>query len=171
MSKCTIPDCERRVHARAFCSGHYSNWYRHGIPVLTVPTAPERFWAKVEKTGSCWLWRGCVNPNGYGVFGVKHGQPNQLAHRYAYELQIGPIPARMTLDHLCRKRACVRPDHLEAVSVRENILRGDGPSARQARQTHCLRGHLLPPTDKHGRRRCGECEWMYKRQQRQEAWR
>jgi len=115
----------------------------------------ERFWSKVDKgdgTG-CWLWTRAVNDRGYGVFRLSTHQ-NVYAHRYAYELLVGLIPEGRELDHVkangCTSTACVKvladqhgPAHLESVTHRENMLRSDTPSARQARQTHCIRGHAL----------------------------
>lgn len=104
-------------------------------------TVLERFLAKVEKTETCWLWKGYVAPNGYGQVGMTSPRRVAYAHRVAYELLVGPIPADKQLDHLCRVRRCVRPDHLEAVDQRTNLLRGDGWSGRNARKTHCPAGH------------------------------
>jgi hypothetical protein len=87
----------------------------------------ERFWAKVEKTDDCWMWTGMKDGSGYGRMQVKpstrshHTMP---AHRVAYQLLVGPIPADMTIDHLCRVKACVNPAHLDVVSVHENGRRG-----------------------------------------------
>ena len=66
-----------------------------------------------------------------------------LTHRLAYTVWRGDIPDGLQIDHLCRQRACCNPDHLEAVSCRENLLRGETLTAREAAQTHCLRGHEL----------------------------
>src|SRR3990167_5623746 len=98
------------------------------------------FWAKVDKKGlnDCWLWKG-ADTQGYGHFKTKGKY--LLAHRFAYETIVGLIPAGLTLDHLCRQRACVNPLHLEPVTRGENVLRGIGRSARNARKTHCIRGH------------------------------
>lgn len=101
-----------------------------------------RFWAKVTKTESCWLWTGGKTIGGYGTFGVSAGV-SKLAHRFAYELSTGPIPAGYDIDHLCRTRHCVNPAHLEAVSHRVNMLRGDTCVARNAAKTRCRRGHEL----------------------------
>lgn len=86
-------------------------------------TAEVRFWAKVDKTDSCWLWTASVNQLGYGRFRVDN-TTRVTAHRYAYETLVGPIPDGQELDHLCRVRSCVNPAHLEPVSHRENVLRG-----------------------------------------------
>lgn len=78
----------------------------------------ERFWSKVEKTPTCWLWTGAKHPHGYGQFD-KRG-----SHRVSFEFFYGPIRAGMVLDHLCRNPSCVNPKHLEQVTHRENIKRG-----------------------------------------------
>lgn len=119
-------------------------------------TVLERFLAKVEKTETCWLWRGYIAPNGYGQIGMSNPRRVEYAHRAAYELLVGPIPEGMQLDHLCRTRACVRPDHLEPVTQRENLLRGEGVTAAHARKTHCPKGHEYDAVHD-GRRACRTC--------------
>lgn len=98
----------------------------------------QRFWAKVDKSGDCWLWM-AGKRNGYGRFWV-NGKILS-AHRLAYELSGEKIPTGMDLDHLCRTTDCVRPAHLEPVTHRENIHRGVSPVAIHARTTHCPAGH------------------------------
>ena len=99
----------------------------------------ERFHTKYVKTmDGCWEWTGPTY-GGYGRLAVGHAY--ERAHRVSYALAIGPIPDGLEIDHLCRNRACVNPDHLEAVEHRENVLRGEGPAARHAVQTECHRGH------------------------------
>lgn len=100
----------------------------------------------------CWEWLGVRGRGGYGRIG------GRAAHRVLWEQEHGPIPAGMVLDHLCRVRACVNPAHMEPVSVRENTLRGRGPSAEHAARVRCLRGHLLPvQRNAQGRRECALC--------------
>lgn len=115
------------------------------------------FWDRVDTSGECWLWTGYRLPNGYGQAAYA-GQ--RYAHRVAYVLTFGPIPEGMTIDHLCRVRHCVRPSHLEAVTNRDNILRGTGASARNASRTECTRGHALipfPRPTRAGKRYCPVC--------------
>lgn len=116
----------------------------------------ERFLSKVDLTGDCWEWTGNRTPSGYGTF-YPTRTTKRLAHRVAYELFVGPIPDGLELDHLCRNRACVRPEHLEPVSHRENTLRGDAPPARNAKKTACSNGHPYDGVDTRGHRICSLC--------------
>lgn len=101
----------------------------------------DRFWAKVDFSGDCWEWTACTK-NGYGKFGRTGG--TQIAHRIAYELLVGPVPSEITLDHLCRNRPCVNPDHLEPTTRGDNVLRSHASLPGQnRRKTHCPRGHEL----------------------------
>ncbi len=121
-------------------------------------TVEERFWAKVNKTDGCWLWTGSLTNKGYGSFSYK-GHTVQ-SHRYAHELLVGLVPEGLEVDHLCRNRACMNPAHLEAVTHRVNLLRGNSFSARYARVTHCPQGHLYNEANtrlSHGRRLCRTC--------------
>ena len=88
----------------------------------------------------CIEWTGSVNNKGYATFTVTPGR-TVVAHRYAYETTVGPIPLGMVLDHLCRNRACVNPDHLEPVTQSENLLRAEGVGKGNTRKTHCPQGH------------------------------
>lgn len=126
---CAVDGCAKRTHARGWCIGHYQRWRTNGDPggSLAPHTRPadERFWEKVEKGGpdDCWLWTANKTaPNGHGRFLGPDGQI--MAHRYAYEALVGPIPEGLVIDHLCRVRLCVNPDHLEPVTAEENTRRG-----------------------------------------------
>ena len=103
----------------------------------------ERFWEKVAFPpceDDCWNWV-AHRVGGYGRFWL--GSTNVQSPRWAYEEAYGPIPRGLEPDHLCRNPACVNPTHLEAVSHQDNTLRGEGPTAVNARKTHCVRGHPL----------------------------
>lgn len=134
-------------------------------------TAEERFWAQVEKTEMCWLWLGTKNTGGYGSIWV-HGH-HVFAHRFAYELLVGPIPEGLEPDHLCRNHSCVNPAHLEPVPHGENVRRGTGgrdARERQLRKTHCPQGHPYDLFNTYyapnGERACRACKAVNKRNSR-----
>lgn len=123
----------------------------------------EDAWArKVDTRGECWLWLGARKAGTYGFFHYAGRQGK--AHRYAYERFVGPIPPGYQIDHLCRNPSCVRPDHLEAVTPRENLRRSRGFIAENIAKTTCPRGHAYSGVNNQGRRICHACarEWMRK---------
>lgn len=130
------------------CHAHYRRFLIYGDPNVTKTMQgkpPEtRFWAKVNKTDSCWLWTGAI-VRGYGVFTPVIPGPLLRAHRYSYELLVGPIPDGLQIDHLCRTPLCVNPAHLEPVTPRENTLRGNTFQAKNLAKTHCVNGHEFTP--------------------------
>lgn len=135
-----------------------------GLALLTGSTVemgderlPERFWRRVEVGAlGCWVWTGARTRAGYSS--LRWGDETVYGHRLAYEVLVGPVPDGLQIDHLCRTRACVRPDHLEAVTQVENVRRGDACRP----QERCRRGlHRLAETavrcNGGSARRCGAC--------------
>lgn len=115
----------------------------------------------------CWIWDGPVEAaKGYGQVWFKG--KTLKAHRFFYEQLRGVIPNNLTLDHLCRVRCCVNPDHLEAVSSRTNVLRGTGLSANFAKQTACKNGHEFTEANtyfskRNNSRTCRTCMRAYQK--------
>lgn len=136
----------------------------------------------------CWNWTGSLSPGGYGQFAVYYPAlpaskrtKTRAAHRFSYELFVGPIPEGLVIDHLCRNRACVNPTHLEPVTSRVNTHRGVTIATGNAAKTHCPNGHPYEPPhlrisyNKRGQRmrHCQTCRneqgREYKRRKRDEV--
>ncbi len=158
---CGVLGCEARTWRRNWCCSHYNRWLTHGDPLggQYPRGVDERFWAKVDADGDCWEWTGYRTAAGYGEFW--RGRPEK-AHRVSYELLVGEIPDGLQIDHLCRNRCCVNPDHLEPVTQIINGRRGYGACAQHARQKTCRHGHpfagpnlYVRPSD--GARMCRAC--------------
>lgn len=142
--------------------------------------AVERFWAKVEigADDECWEWTAFCGPKGYGRFGIAAGVTIQ-AHRFAYENRVGPIPAGLQIDHLCRNPSCVNPSHLEPVTPKENTKRGAAGGFRagsapdwQRAKGSCPRGHEYTPENTYSppsrptARYCRQCHLEHTRERR-----
>lgn len=120
---CTLDRCTEKHYSLGLCATHYSRMRHKGTTEEPWMNWEDRFWRNVEKTDDCWTWKGKPGKNGYGRFtrlGTTH-----LAHRFAYEhIRNTSIPDEMTIDHLCRNRMCVNPDHMELTTRAENGRRG-----------------------------------------------
>lgn len=117
--------CAKPSVARGLCENHYRRWKRCGDP-LGGHASPNvdpavTFWARVAKNAECWEWQGAPNGAGYGTFN-SNGR-RDMAHRWAWTLAGRSLTPGLELDHLCRNRICVRPDHLEEVTSAENKAR------------------------------------------------
>lgn len=160
----SIPD--NQPHRRA----GPMNWYRRrkgSEAKMGNDDLLERFLSKVQITEECWLWTGAANGNGYGHISIN--KKPVKAHRLSYELHKGSIPTGLVIDHLCRNRRCVRPDHLEAVTQKENLRRsplnpamagGMALAAKKLKNECCIRGHVFSAENTvvyRGARKCREC--------------
>lgn len=134
--------------------------------------AIDRILRKVSPGDGCWTWGGTILGDGYGQawLGRQYRHRQAYAHRIVYELLVGPIPEGLQLDHLCRVRSCVRPDHLEPVTCQVNILRGFNRAALNARKVQCIRGHVMDDDNVYvapsGGRRCRTCRRAERRRRR-----
>lgn len=171
MSKaiCRVAECDSPADSRHLCGKHLQRLNRLGTTDLTPrPNLSERFWVKVNKDapisavrpdlGHCWLWTASLDGKGYGKIGVK-GKLLQ-AHRLSYEMVLGAIPDGLVLDHLCRIRHCVNPGHLEPVTQRVNLLRGQTLTAKEVQVTHCPQDHPYDEANTYqygNNRKCRAC--------------
>ena len=124
----------------------------------------ESFWLRVDRSNpdGCWPWLGEASYHGYAR--VTLGGVKRQAHRWAYEFLVGNVPDGLELDHLCRNRRCCKPAHLEPVTHRENIIRGDTIPSTNLRKTHCPRGHPYDAENtRYGssQRLCRQCQRVH----------
>lgn len=175
MGICCIKECVRPSGAADMCGAHYNRLKRHGSPMKTHRVyrgrVEDRFWSYVRKTSTCWLWTGAKS-HGYGQFGLPKDEVGKRrsvqAHRFAYELLVGPVPEGLVLDHLaevCGNKACVKvipdksgPAHLEAVPHRVNVQRA---FAEYQPESICRNGHIYSAGNTYvspqGIRQCRAC--------------
>lgn len=143
---CSTPGCGRQFRARGACYVHDPG-PRGRRPFM------DRLFARVDASGDCWEWTGGLDTKGYGHVALPSGTTTG-AHRAVYELLVGPVADGLQLDHLCRNRTCVNPDHLEPVTPAENVRRA-------LSRPHCRRGHLMTGRNvmetAGGNRRCRTC--------------
>jgi hypothetical protein len=148
----------------SLCDTHYQQqWSGRALTPITprgtrMPVE-DRFWPKVV-VGDCWEWTAGRSADGYGIFafGEKRGS-SETAHRVAWKMLVGAIPEGTELDHLCRNRACVNPDHLEPVTHADNMRRAFCGEIH-ARKTHCPQGHEYTDENTYrnaGKRHCRKC--------------
>jgi hypothetical protein len=178
--ECTIENCKDKHKAQGYCNKHYIRYLHYGDPRVAkielkeIPLE-EWFWNNVEKTNTCWIWKGTMQKkSNYGVVSVNH--KTKLAHRLSYEFIKGPIPMGYEVDHLCHSkecklsnlcphRRCVNPAHLEAVTKIINIQRGNAGGvlgAKLRKKPTCKHGHPFTPENTHissttGERVCITC--------------
>jgi hypothetical protein len=160
VAACSVAGCIRPLLAKGLCNLHYKR-VRRGVGIQGI-TPERRFFSRIarETPGGCWEWDR-PRKDGYGQFAAGNNRVSVPAHRWSYEFLVGPVPDGLDLDHLCRNRRCVNPDHLDPVPNAENILRGTSPSASNARKTECEHGHALDTGNTYitpdGRRQCRAC--------------
>ena len=112
---------------------------KHENTPFTIQRALDRI-MPIPESG-CWIWLGSCAQSGYAHVKIDH--KTRYIHRIIYEHFKGPISPGLTIDHLCRVRCCINPDHLEQVTRGQNVLRGESTSAKNRRKTHCIHGHEL----------------------------
>ena len=164
MSDCYVSDADYRAH-----------WTSTALRLIhgeTMPKTSEMRESKFlklahfiqrEPSTGCWLWLGALR-EGYGLYSTRRPKSTRNAHRVVYELLVGPIPSGLQLDHKCRVRRCVNPEHLEPVTPRENVLRGEGVAAQHAKRVTCKNGHPLIWDG--WQRRCRPCAYALRAQRK-----
>lgn len=152
--QCWAGDCTRNSHALHLCTKHYQRLKNSGS-TADPKDIDNRFWNKCEiMQNGCWEWQGFTNRGGYGQFGSEDGTV-MLTHRWAYRRFVGDLVEGLTIDHLCRNKKCCNPEHLEQVSLQENIRRTTGfhfSHYEKGNRTHCSKGHELTEGNRYKRK-------------------
>lgn len=129
---CLVDGCAKDAHGQGYCGTHYQRFRKHGVPVLTDL---DRFFKRVDKTESCWVWAG-TKRGSYGIFSPSGPGPasarRMAAHRFSYEAHTGPIPDGMVIDHICHNKLCVNPGHLREATRTENMWNLPGSKRGEA---------------------------------------
>lgn len=147
MTTCEVVDCDEQTVARSMCSKHYQRWARvhrdlirpdlRGVPAI------ERLLSRCVEIDGCWVYQGPLDHKGYSRLRAEGGR-KAFGHRVTWEFFFGPIPAGLTFDHLCRRKACVNPWHGDLVPSLVNSLRSPANiGALNAAKSHCPAGHPL----------------------------
>lgn len=147
--RCAFPGCEKAMNAKGFCVSHYGQFLRgeelrvsRSFGLSTAERLLE--YAAPDPETGCIIWNGKITKKGYGQIGIDG--VSYLVHRVAWELEKGPVPEGLVLDHLCRRPPCFNVHHLEPVTNYVNVvIRGQGAAAKNLRKTHCPKGHPLVP--------------------------
>lgn len=160
--ECSVIDCSASVDAKNLCHKHYERLRLTGSILIPFKDYSIDEWIlqniHIDKN-ECWIWLGATSSAGYPRL-IRNNSRIDI-HRWFYEKYIGSIPHKFHVDHLCRTPSCVNPSHLEAVTSKENILRGVGPAAINNKKTHCIHGHEFTVINtyirKNGSRQCKTC--------------
>lgn len=181
-AECKLDGCTKPARGRGYCEGLYTRVLKGRD--LEAPmrdhssSLPERLWARVDKTDTCWNWTGSTTRQGYGHIAGKWdvetgSSPTLFTHRVAYELMVGPIPDGLVIDHLCKNTRCCNPAHLEPVTLAENTRRG---LHKNTKKMLCPRGHAYdrivtrigPDGVERKERHCSLCDTDRKRRWREQ---